>query len=223
MENIYHDYWQQELMYQFLVEDKCKKKAYVCSPYSAENNEGMLQNMRTARAYMFYALKKMGMCARAPHAFLPMLLCDSVPSERAIALKFGLELLERSDVLLVCGNRNGIRFLLLFVASVVDCFANQATGSFKTDQECRVFQMAGHCTAFVHIGIQKVFLLIGHCFFEDFSCDPCLVQCFVVFITVVHRSIKEIKVAIEQVFNCLVSHKVTSFQVRSRLHRKSCK
>ena len=25
MENIYHDYWQQELMYQFLVEDKCKK------------------------------------------------------------------------------------------------------------------------------------------------------------------------------------------------------
>lgn len=26
MENIYHDYWQQELMYQFLVEDKCKKK-----------------------------------------------------------------------------------------------------------------------------------------------------------------------------------------------------
>lgn len=60
---------------------------------------------------MFYALKKMGMCARAPHAFLPMLLCDSVPSERAIALKFGIELLERSDVLLVCGNRisNGMK------------------------------------------------------------------------------------------------------------------
>ena len=27
MENIYHDYWEQELMYQFLAEDKCKKKA----------------------------------------------------------------------------------------------------------------------------------------------------------------------------------------------------
>lgn len=24
MENIYHDYWDQELMYQFLTEDKCK-------------------------------------------------------------------------------------------------------------------------------------------------------------------------------------------------------
>ena len=33
MENIYHDYWDQELMYQFLTEDKCKKKAYVCSPF----------------------------------------------------------------------------------------------------------------------------------------------------------------------------------------------
>ena len=37
MENIYHDYWDQELMYQFLTEDKCKKKAYVCSPFSADD------------------------------------------------------------------------------------------------------------------------------------------------------------------------------------------
>lgn len=111
MENIYHDDWEQELMYQFLTEDKCRKKAYICSPYSADDKEGLLRNMRTARAYMFYAFKKMGMCARAPHAFLPMLLCDNVPNERAIALKFGLELLERSDVLLVCGNRisNGMK------------------------------------------------------------------------------------------------------------------
>ena len=42
MENIYHDYWDQELMYQFLTEDKCKKKAYVCSPFSADDKEGML-------------------------------------------------------------------------------------------------------------------------------------------------------------------------------------
>lgn len=79
MENIYHDYWEQELMYQFLTEDKCKKKAYVCSPFSADDKEGMLQNMRTARAYMFYAMKKMNMSARAPHAYLPMLVCDKVP------------------------------------------------------------------------------------------------------------------------------------------------
>lgn len=139
MENIYHDYWQQELMYQFLVEDKCKKKAYVCSPYSAENNEGMLQNMRTARAYMFYALKKMGMCARAPHAFLPMLLCDSVPSERAIALKFGIELLERSDVLLVCGNRisNGMKSEIANAAMLRMPIIVQTIGRIRRMPEAR--------------------------------------------------------------------------------------
>ena len=105
MENIYHDYWEQELMYQFLTEDKCKKKAYVCSPFSADDKEGMLQNMRTARAYMFYAMKRMNMSARAPHAYLPMLVCDKVPNERALALEFGVNLLTRCDVLLVCGNR----------------------------------------------------------------------------------------------------------------------
>lgn len=31
MDNIYHDYWEQELMYQFITEDKCRKKAYVLS------------------------------------------------------------------------------------------------------------------------------------------------------------------------------------------------
>ena len=111
MDNIYHDYWEQELMYQFITEDKCRNKAYVCSPFSADSKNGMLQNMRTARAYMFYALKNLNVNARAPHAYLPMLLRDNVPNERAIALKFGIELLERSDVLLVCGNRisNGMK------------------------------------------------------------------------------------------------------------------
>ena len=46
----------------------------------------MLRNMHSARAYMYYAMEKMGYAARAPHAYLPMLLCDRVPSERAIAL-----------------------------------------------------------------------------------------------------------------------------------------
>lgn len=42
---------------------------------------------------------------------MPLLLCDEIPAERAIALRFGLEILEQSDVMLVCGNRlsNGMR------------------------------------------------------------------------------------------------------------------
>lgn len=105
MENIYYEGWERELVYQFLPNDRCRKRAYVCSPLSAETDEGIVQNMQAARAYMFYAMKKMGVNASAPHAYLPMILCDNIPSDRALALRFGLELLKGSDVLLVCGNR----------------------------------------------------------------------------------------------------------------------
>lgn len=105
MENIYHQHWQQESMYQLVSPDRCRKRAYICSPFSADINDLLDQNMRAARAYMFYANKKMHMNASAPHAFLPLLLCDEIPAERAIALRFGLELLEQSDLMLVCGNR----------------------------------------------------------------------------------------------------------------------
>ena len=47
----------------------------------------------------------LGYLARAPHAYLPMLLCDHVAAERALALQFGLQLLEQSEVLLICGGR----------------------------------------------------------------------------------------------------------------------
>ena len=111
MDNIYHQYWQQELMYQLASTDRCRKRAYVCSPFRADTREQCEKNLRTARAYMFYANKKMNMNAAAPHAYLPPLLCDEIPAERAIALRFGLEILEQSDVMLVCGNKlsNGMR------------------------------------------------------------------------------------------------------------------
>lgn len=111
MDNIYHQYWQQELMYQLASADRYRKRAYVCSPFRADTREQCEKNLRTARAYMFYANKKMNMNAAAPHAYLPLLLCDEIPAERAIALRFGLEILEQSDVMLVCGNKlsNGMR------------------------------------------------------------------------------------------------------------------
>lgn len=102
MDNIYHQYWQQELMYQLASADRYRKRAYVCSPFRADTREQREKNLRTARAYMFYANKKMNMNAAAPHAYMPLLLCDEIPAERAIALRFGLEILEQSDVMLVC-------------------------------------------------------------------------------------------------------------------------
>ena len=106
MNSIYElccDGFEQKLEKQFLKSNPFKKKAYICSPYADPDPNVQVENMRKARLYMLYAKEYMGYAARAPHAYLPMLLCDSVASERAIALRFGLELLEQSDVLLVCG------------------------------------------------------------------------------------------------------------------------
>lgn len=105
MNTIFTDNWEQRLVMQFLKNDRCKKRAYICSPLSAEDDTDFLRNMHAARAYMYYASEKMEMYARAPHAYLPMLLCDKLPSERALALSFGLSLLENSEVILICGNR----------------------------------------------------------------------------------------------------------------------
>ena len=61
--------------------------------------------------YGIYAMKKMNVSARAPHAYLPALLCEQIPSERALALEFGMKLLENCEVLFVCGDRisNGMK------------------------------------------------------------------------------------------------------------------
>lgn len=119
METIFTENWEQRLEMQFLKNDRCKRRAYICSPLSAENDNDFIRNMHAARAYMFYASEKMGLYARAPHAYLPMLLCDKLPSERALGLSFGLSLLENSDLILVCGNRlsNGMKGEIAHAAS----------------------------------------------------------------------------------------------------------
>ena len=105
MNTIFNESWEQRLEMQFLKNDRCRKRAYICSPLSAKDDTDFLRNVHAARAYMYYASEKMGLYARAPHAYLPMLLCDKLPSERALALRFGLSLLENSEIILICGNR----------------------------------------------------------------------------------------------------------------------
>ena len=98
METIFTENWEQRLEMQSLKNGRCRKRAYICSPLSAEKDVDFLRNMHSARAYMYYAFEKMEMYARAPHAYLPMLLCDRIPSERDLALNFGLSLLENSEI-----------------------------------------------------------------------------------------------------------------------------
>ena len=79
--------------------------AYICSPLNAGTKTEVQDNICAARTYMAYSIQKMGIYARAPHGYLPLILSDDIPSERVIALKFGCKVLEVSNFLFVCGNR----------------------------------------------------------------------------------------------------------------------
>ena len=87
---------------------------YVCSPLSAPSRAEMLANAAKASTYMVFAEKEFGGRAVAPHAYLPYLLDDTVPEERALALEFGLKLLGLCSQVVVYGSRisNGMKKLL---------------------------------------------------------------------------------------------------------------
>lgn len=77
---------------------------YVCSPLSAPTRAEMLANAAKATTYMAQAEKEFGDRAVAPHAYLPYLLDDSVPEQRALALDFGMKLLAMCSRLIVFGS-----------------------------------------------------------------------------------------------------------------------
>ena len=78
---------------------------YVCSPLSAPTRAEMLANAAKANSYMVLAEKEFGGRAVAPHAYLPYLLDDRVPAERALALEFGKKLLAMCARVVVYGAR----------------------------------------------------------------------------------------------------------------------
>jgi len=84
---------------------------YVCSPLSAPTRAEMLANAAKASTYMTKAEQEFGGRAVAPHAYLPYLLDDHVPEERALALEFGAKLLTMCSRLVVYGDRisNGMK------------------------------------------------------------------------------------------------------------------
>lgn len=78
---------------------------YVCSPLSAATRTATLTNAAKALSYMTMAEREFGERAVAPHAYLPYLLDDRVPAERALALEFGQKLLALCSRLVVYGTR----------------------------------------------------------------------------------------------------------------------
>lgn len=78
---------------------------YVCSPLSAPTRAEIMVNAQRARTYMTMCEREFGCRAVAPHAYLPYLLDDSNPKERALALSFGANLLALCDRLVIYGDR----------------------------------------------------------------------------------------------------------------------
>lgn len=78
---------------------------YICSPLSAPTRAEMLANAARAIKYSVEAEKEFGEKAVAPHAYLPYLLDDHVPEQRALALEFGLKILQMCDRLVAYGPR----------------------------------------------------------------------------------------------------------------------
>ena len=98
--------WKDQLESQYLYISQITsnlERAYICSPCTAAAAREVQRNVQAARFYMWYAFENMNVIARAPHAYLPILLSDKLPAERALALRFCLELLEQSDLVFVCG------------------------------------------------------------------------------------------------------------------------
>jgi len=97
--------WEEQLQYLLMQADNdTVKRVYICSPLRADTNAHMQWNMIAARYFMFSVSRNMNCIARAPHAYLPLLLDDNIPRERAIALQVGQNLLEQCHALYVCGN-----------------------------------------------------------------------------------------------------------------------
>lgn len=100
--------WRDQFEAQYLaISDAASplRRVYICSPCAGATEQEVKRNVQSARFYMWYTFENLQLIARAPHAYLPILLSDKIPAERALALEFGLKLLEQSELLFVCGNR----------------------------------------------------------------------------------------------------------------------
>lgn len=97
-----------------------KELVYICSPLRAETAEGVRNNMLMAEEYAHTISEKYNCRAIAPHSFLPKYLDDSIPKERELGIKFGLDVIKLCKKVYVCtdtiseGMRSEIEFACKF-------------------------------------------------------------------------------------------------------------
>lgn len=81
-------------------------RIYVVSPLSAKSKAGIVANMLTARdkCHSLNGLLRGTAKAWCPHGYLPQFLDDSIPEERELGMRFGIELLHMSGCLYCFGD-----------------------------------------------------------------------------------------------------------------------
>lgn len=96
------------------------KKAYICSPYRAENTEDLNRNIAYAQELTKRAVDA-GYAPITPHLYLTQCLDDSKDDERAAGMAIGAELLILCDVLFV-GDKYGVsKGMVDEIALAKDC------------------------------------------------------------------------------------------------------
>lgn len=87
------------------------KRAYICSPLSADTKEKRSHNMEQAKFYLMQ-MKRLYHCRTfASHAHMPLMLDDTIPEEREAGMQIGKILIELCDAVIICGKHvsNGMR------------------------------------------------------------------------------------------------------------------
>lgn len=79
------------------------KRAYICSPLSADTKEKRSHNMEQAKFYLMQMRRLYHCRTFASHAHLPLMLDDTIPVEREAGMKIGRVLMELCDTFIICG------------------------------------------------------------------------------------------------------------------------
>ena len=86
------------------------KRAYICSSVVCKKPgkiECLTWGLR--RPYLDTIREVFHCRTYASHAYLPLMLDDTIPEERKLALSIGKQLLDFCDVLIICGGRISFR------------------------------------------------------------------------------------------------------------------
>lgn len=81
------------------------KIGYVASPLNAPTAKEIKKNMARARRYENVLNLLTGSRNRAIQGYVPAILDDNILEEREMGLKMGLDLLDKSDAIILCGHK----------------------------------------------------------------------------------------------------------------------